>query len=121
MAYKDAPYVATWGIPEWWKPIAINETMGDTISRARLSQPRWNTFKHRCKRDRNPCDRPPPTGAAAKHAEGSLYHFGFSQGLIQKVHNFFKIMLYRYGASSARLRAISRSQRSPFAKSRSLS
>jgi|GEM_PF-5423733 len=23
MAYKDAPYVATWGIPEWWKPIAI--------------------------------------------------------------------------------------------------
>src|SRR5580704_12539846 len=73
------------------------------------------------KRDRNPCDRPPPTGAAAKHAEGSLYHFGFSQGLIQKVHNFFKIMLYRHGASSARLRAISRSQRSPFAKSRSLS
>ena len=66
-----------------------HETMGDTISRARLSQPRWNTFKHRCKRDRNPCDRPPPTGAAAKHAEGSLYHFGFSQGLIQKVHNFF--------------------------------
>jgi hypothetical protein len=98
-----------------------HETMGDTISRARLSQPRWNTFKHSCKRDRNPCDRPPPTGAAAKHAEGSLYHFGFSQGLIQKVHNFFKIMLYRYGASSARLRAISRSQRSPFAKSRSLS
>src|SRR5262249_26651809 len=28
---------------------------------------------------------------------------------------------YRYGASSARLRAISRSHRSPFAKSRSLS
>src|ERR1700730_12074372 len=48
---------------------------------------------------RNP---PPPTGAAAKHAERSLYHFGFSQGLIQKVHNFFKIMLYRYGASTAR-------------------
>src|SRR6202011_496060 len=23
VAYKDAPYVATWGIPEWWKPIAI--------------------------------------------------------------------------------------------------
>lgn len=23
MAYKDAPYVATWGILEWWKPIAI--------------------------------------------------------------------------------------------------
>jgi uncharacterized membrane protein len=23
MAYKHAPYVATWGIPEWWKPIAI--------------------------------------------------------------------------------------------------
>ena len=23
MAYKTAPYVATWGIPEWWKPIAI--------------------------------------------------------------------------------------------------
>ena len=23
MAYKDAPYVTTWGIPEWWKPIAI--------------------------------------------------------------------------------------------------
>src|SRR6202022_4503731 len=40
-----------------------HETVGDTISRARLSQPRWNTFKHRCKRDRNPCHRPPPTGA----------------------------------------------------------
>ena len=23
MAYKDAPYVATWGILEWLKPIAI--------------------------------------------------------------------------------------------------
>ncbi len=23
MAYKDAPYVATWGILEWWKPIAM--------------------------------------------------------------------------------------------------
>ena len=23
VAYKGAPYVATWGIPEWWKPIAI--------------------------------------------------------------------------------------------------
>jgi uncharacterized membrane protein len=23
MAYKDTPYVATWGILEWWKPIAI--------------------------------------------------------------------------------------------------
>jgi hypothetical protein len=23
VAYKSAPYVATWGIPEWWKPIAI--------------------------------------------------------------------------------------------------
>jgi uncharacterized membrane protein len=23
MAYKSGPYVATWGIPEWWKPIAI--------------------------------------------------------------------------------------------------
>src|ERR1700730_13526747 len=23
VAYKDAPYVATWGILEWWKPIAI--------------------------------------------------------------------------------------------------
>jgi uncharacterized membrane protein len=23
MAYKDAPYVATWGILEWWKPITI--------------------------------------------------------------------------------------------------
>jgi transposase-like protein len=22
VAYKGAPYVATWGIPEWWKPIA---------------------------------------------------------------------------------------------------
>lgn len=23
IAYKDAPYVATWGILEWWKPIAM--------------------------------------------------------------------------------------------------
>ena len=23
MAYKYAPYVATWGVPQWWKPIAI--------------------------------------------------------------------------------------------------
>ena len=23
MAYKDAPFVATWGILEWWKPIAM--------------------------------------------------------------------------------------------------
>lgn len=22
-AYNDAPYVATWGQPEWWKPVAI--------------------------------------------------------------------------------------------------
>lgn len=23
MAYKHAPFVATWGTPEWWKPIAV--------------------------------------------------------------------------------------------------
>jgi uncharacterized membrane protein len=23
MAYKHAPYVITWGLPQWWKPIAI--------------------------------------------------------------------------------------------------
>jgi uncharacterized membrane protein len=23
MAYKHAPYVASWGVPQWWKPIAI--------------------------------------------------------------------------------------------------
>ena len=23
MAYKHAPYVATWGVPQWWKPVAI--------------------------------------------------------------------------------------------------
>ncbi len=23
IAYKDAPYVVTWGILEWWKPIAM--------------------------------------------------------------------------------------------------
>src|SRR5512136_2112169 len=23
MAYKHAPYVVTWGVPQWWKPIAI--------------------------------------------------------------------------------------------------
>jgi uncharacterized membrane protein len=23
MAYKYAPYVATWGVPQWWKPVAI--------------------------------------------------------------------------------------------------
>jgi uncharacterized membrane protein len=23
MAYKHAPYIATWGVPQWWKPIAI--------------------------------------------------------------------------------------------------
>jgi uncharacterized membrane protein len=22
-AYKHAPYIATWGVPQWWKPIAI--------------------------------------------------------------------------------------------------
>ncbi|HUI19598.1 MAG TPA: NnrU family protein [Methylocella sp.] len=23
LAYKYAPYVVTWGVPEWWKPVAI--------------------------------------------------------------------------------------------------
>lgn len=23
MAYKHAPYIATWGVPQWWKPVAI--------------------------------------------------------------------------------------------------
>jgi uncharacterized membrane protein len=23
LAYRQAPYVATWGTPEWWKPVAI--------------------------------------------------------------------------------------------------
>jgi uncharacterized membrane protein len=23
IAYKHAPYIVTWGVPEWWKPIAI--------------------------------------------------------------------------------------------------
>jgi uncharacterized membrane protein len=23
LAYKHAPYIATWGVPQWWKPVAI--------------------------------------------------------------------------------------------------
>jgi len=23
MAYKHAPFIATWGVPQWWKPVAI--------------------------------------------------------------------------------------------------
>ena len=66
-----------------------HETMGDTISRARPSQPRWNTFKHSCKRDRNPCDRPPPTGAAAQHRRRKSLSLWFLAGSYPKSPQLF--------------------------------